>query len=325
MVNERLPILTPWSGGVSRSLRVPTLVSRAGDRASERFIEFFTAQIRNANTRSAYRIAVERFCDWANSVELGLESIRPIHIATYVELLSRSYDPPSVKQHLAALRMLFDYLVTGQVIASNPASSVRGPRYSIKKGKTPVLQSHEMRALLESIPIDRLIGLRDRALIAVMAFSFARISAVLGMEGVDCALRGRRMWLRFHEKGGKYHEVPAHHQVEEYLDAYLSAASLAGRREPLFQSIHRQGILTGRRLSRREALAMVKRRSFAAGLGPEVCNHSFRATGITNYLENGGTIEKAQAIAAHESPRTTALYDRTDEQLTLDEIERIRF
>jgi integrase len=79
------------------------------------------------------------------------------------------------------------------------------------------------------------------------------------------------------------------------------------------------------RLSRWEALAMVKRRIMAAGFGREVCNHSFRATGITNYLENGGTIEKAQAIAAHESPRTTALYDRKDDRVFLDEVERIRF
>jgi integrase len=133
------------------------------------------------------------------------------------------------------------------------------------------------------------------------------------------------MWLRLHEKGGKYHEVPAHHQVEEFLDAYLSAVGPLGSRGPLFRRLKRDGSLGSERLSRREALAMVKRRSLTAGLGREVCNHSFRATGITNYLENGGTIEKARAIAAHESPRTTALYDRTDEQLSLDEIERIRF
>jgi integrase len=170
-----------------------------------------------------------------------------------------------------------------------------------------------------------IIALRDRALIGVMCFSFARISAVLGMNVEDYYQQGKRWWLRLHEKGGKHHEVPCHHKAEEYLDAYLAAAGVAGqKRVPLFRTTDRRRKLTARRLSRREALAMIKRRARAAGLDGRVCNHTFRATGITNYLENGGTVEKAQQIAGHESPRTTKLYDRTSDEVSLDEIEKIQ-
>jgi integrase/recombinase XerD len=168
--------------------------------------------------------------------------------------------------------------------------------------------------------------LRDRALIAVMAYSFARISAVLGMNVGDYRQQGKRCWLVLHEKGGKHHEVPCHHSAEEYLDAYLTAAGIAGEPQtPLFRRLDRRRQLTAGRLDRREALAMVKRRTAATGLGHLICNHSFRATGITVYLQNGGTLEKGQQLAAHESPRTTKLYDRTQDEVSLDEVERIRF
>jgi integrase len=135
---------------------------------------------------------------------------------------------------------------------------------------------------------------------------------------------GKRWWFRLHEKGGKRHEVPAHHNAEAYLDAYIDAAAIREqRRAPLFRAIGRDGALSERPLHRTDVLRMVKRRVRRAGLPESTCCHTFRATGITAYLENGGTVEKAQQIAAHESPRTTKLYDRTNDELTLDEIERI--
>ena len=237
--------------------------------------------------------------------------------------------------------MLGDYMVTGQVIAANPFGPVRGPKYVVKKGKTVVLTAAEMRQLLESISMTvdehgnraekephqlTIADLRDRALIAVMAYRFARVSAVLGMDVGDYRQQGKRCWLALHEKGGKEHEIPAHHVVQDYLDAYLAAAGIAGEpHSPLFRRLDRRRRLTTGRLDRREALAMVKRRAVAAGLGRLVCNHSFRATGITVYLQNGGTLEKGQQLAAHESPRTTKLYDRTQDEVSLDEVERIRF
>src|SRR3954453_3519331 len=153
-----------------------------------------------------------------------------------------------------------------------------------------------------------------------MVFSFARISAVLGMKVEDYYPNGKRGWLRLHEKGGKFHEVPAHHNAEAYLDAYLETAGLASdKKGPLFRSVlGKSGKLSARPFRRDNALAMVKRRAIAAGLPTRICCHTFRATGITAYLEAGGTIEKAQQIAAHESPKPTKLYDRRADQKPLD-------
>jgi integrase len=144
--------------------------------------------------------------------------------------------------------------------------------------------------------------------------------------GIEIAVSDTEARESRHEKGGKFHEVPAHHSAEEYLDAYVAAARISDdRKGPLFRSAAgRSGVLTDERLTRTDVLRMVKRRAMAVGIGIQrICCHTFRATGITAYLENGGTIEHAQAIAAHESPRTTKLYDRTSDTLTLDEIERI--
>jgi integrase/recombinase XerD len=159
----------------------------------------------------------------------------------------------------------------------------------------------------------------------VMVFSFARVSAVIGMNGDDYYPDGKRWWFRLHEKGGKFHEVPAHHKAEEYLDAYIEAVGvILGKRDPLFRSIDRRKQLTERRIHRREVLAMIKRRARNAGLPDRIGCHTWRATGITTYLEGGGTLERAQQIAAHSSARTTKLYDRRNDEITLDEIERIR-
>jgi len=159
-----------------------------------------------------------------------------------------------------------------------------------------------------------------------MVYSFARIGAVVHMRVSDYYQHGKRWWLRLHEKGGKFHELPAHHNAEAYLDAYLATASIDGndKKGPLFRSVAgRSGRLTASALDERAALYMVKRRAVAAGLSERIGNHTFRATGITAYLQNGGTLEKAAQIAAHESTETTKIYDRTSDTLSLDEIERI--
>ena len=303
---------------------VPQLFVDAGENSWRKFLEFFTANIRNRNTREAYLRAVVRFSRWCERKGIGLSELTPFLVAAYIEEVGVILARPTVKQHLAAIRMLLGYLVVGQVLSTNPAAAVRGPKYSITKGKTPVLVAEQARQLLDAIDVSKVAGLRDRALIGVMVFSFARVSAVLGMDVEDFFTDGRRRWIRLDEKGGKHHEVPAHHRVDEYLFAYLAISGIgADPRSPLFRSLDRRGKLTERRLARREVLAMVKRRARDAGLPDFICCHTFRATGITAYLSNGGTLEHAQRIAAHESPRTTKLYDRTSDEITLDEIERI--
>ncbi len=152
--------------------------------------------------------------------------MQPLHVAAYIEQLGRERSAPTVKQRLAAIRHLFDWLVTGQVIPENPASSVRGPSYSVKRGKTPVLDRVEVRALLDSIDVTKPVGLRDRALIGLMVYSFARIGAALSMKVEYVYVQNRRLWVRLHEKGGKRHEMPCHHNLETYLTPTSTAAGL---------------------------------------------------------------------------------------------------
>ena len=229
-------------------------------------------------------------------------------MAAYVEGLQKELAAPSVKQHLAAIRRLFDYLATGGVLPSNPASSVRGPKHVVKVGKTPVLSEEEARTLFDSIDTGTVVGLRDRAFLAVMTYSFARVGAVVKMEVKDYYTQGKRSWFRLHEKGGKYHQVPVHHRAGEYVDAYLEAAGiLAEARSPLFRtSLARTGRLTANALTENAALRIVKRRAAAAGLPREICCHTFRATGITSFLLNGG---EAQQGPEDRQPRVPA-HDR---------------
>ncbi len=315
--------LLPVAG--AGELVVPVTVMAEGERAAVRYVEFFTARIRNPNTRTAYARAASAFFAWCEAHGLPLLVIRSVHVATYIELMGRECSVPTVKQRLAALRHLFDWLVVGQVVPANSAASVRGPIHIVKRGKTPVLAPAEARTLLDSVDATTPAGLRDRALIGLMTYSFARIGAALSMRVEDVYVQNRRLWVRLHEKGGKRHEMPCHHNLEDYLSAYLDGAGLRGDpKGPLFRTIGRgTGRLTRTALPQANAYAMVQRRAAAAGIATRIGNHSFRATGITAYLKNGGTLEKAAAMANHASTRTTQLYDRRPDEMTLDEVERV--
>jgi integrase/recombinase XerD len=263
------------------------------------------ATIRNKNTRTAYLHAVNRFFAWCEYHRIGqLADIEPLHVAAYIEALGKDFEKPTVKQHLAAIRMLFDWLVTGQVVATNPAHAVRGPKHVVKTGKTTVLDVEQARLLLDSIDTSTVVGLRDRALISVMTFAFARIGAVVAMRVEDYYPKGKRWWVRLHEKGGKRHEMPAHHNLEAYLDAYIEAAGIrdAGKTLLFRSAVGRTGTLTEKPMHRVDAWRMIQRRARELGARVKIGCHTFRATGITAYLAAGGTLENAQAMAAHESP-----------------------
>jgi site-specific recombinase XerD len=326
---------------INGNVPVPAAIAGAGERAARRFLEFFAATIRNRNTREAYYRACCAFFAWLDRRDIReLADIEPLHVAAYVEALQSAAAKPTVKQHLAAVRMLFDWLVVGQVLAINPAHAVRGPKHVVKRGKTPVLIADDARRPLDSIPVTRrvkgedgsdvdapdLVGLRDRALIAVMTCSLARVGAVVGMRVEDYYPQGKRWWVRLHEKGGKRHEMLAHHNLEAYLDAYIDAAGLRSQgKTPLFRSaVWHSGALTAEAMHRVDAYRVVRRRTAAAGFTQKLGCRTFRATGITAYLDGGGWLENAQTMAAHESPRTTKLYDRTGDEITLDEVERIK-
>jgi integrase/recombinase XerC len=318
-VNQLVPI--------NQAPLLPAIVAAAGDGAQLRFLEFFAASIRNPHTRRAYARAVGEFLAWCEEREVAsIAAVQPLHVAAYVEALSLSRAAPTAKLRLAAIRRLFDWLVIGQVMPHNPAASVRGPAHSVKRGKTPVLAPEEARALLDSIDVSTPIGLRDRALIGLMVFSFARIGAALGMRVEDVYVQHRRLWVRLHEKGGKVHEMPCHHFLEDYLHAYVDGCGLAGDpKGALFRTIERgTDRLSTNPLQQANTYEMIGRRARAAGIATKIGNHSFRATGITAYLKNGGALEVAAAMANHSSTRTTQLYDRRSDQVSLDEVERVR-
>ena len=225
--------LTPAAG----TYMVPALITDAGgDQAAWRYVEFFAANINNDHTRRAYARACSRFFAWSEDRGLTLATIRPFDVAAWVKELQQKHGAPGVKQQLAAVRMLFDWLVTGQVLLMNPAAAVRGPKHIVKTGKTPVLDGAEWRRLLDSIPTATLRDLRDRALIATLTYSFARITAALKMKVEDLRPKGPGWQLRLHKKGGKAHIMPCH-ALAEALHAHMPPPALlkterAGYSEP---------------------------------------------------------------------------------------------
>jgi integrase/recombinase XerD len=308
------------------SVQLPKLIAVAGQGAASRFLEFFTVNIRNKNTRAAYARDAAVFLRWCEGQGITrLQNVKPVHVSTYVEQLAREMSPPSVKQHLACIRMLFDWLVTGQVMPSNPAHSVRGPSHSVSKGVTPVLSSEEATALLTGMDVSSVVGLRDRAIIAVMTYAFARVGAVVALTVEDYYAQKKRWWLRLREKNGKVTEMPCHHKLEEFLDAYMKAAGIEDdRKGPLFRAaIGKTKKLGQGAISRTDVWYMVRRRAADAGIETAIGCHTFRATGITDYLTNGGRIEVAQRMAGHSNAKTTAFYDRRNDDIAVGEVERI--
>jgi site-specific recombinase XerC len=218
---------------------VPALIAASGDRAIIRFLEFFASSIRNQHTRRAYNRAATDFLAWCENVAVtSIAAVQTLHVATWIEVQTRTHSVPTVKQQLAAIRYLFDWLVTGQIVETNPAASVRGPSHRVRRGKTPVLAPDEARALLDSIDVSKPTGLRDRALIGLMVYSFARIGAATGMKVEDVYTQNRRLWVRLHEKGGKLHDMPCHHNLEAWLHEYIEQTGIAADpRGPLFRTI----------------------------------------------------------------------------------------
>ena len=311
------------------SSTLPAIFAQDDAETIKRAFEFFAVPIRNANTRRAYSRAVQcflAFCDHRFGLR-SVTAIESLHVAAYVEQRTNERTAPTVKQELAALRHFFDFLTTGGKLPFNPAAAVRGPRHVVRTGKTPVLEATDAAKLIKAIETDTLIGLRDRAIIGLMIYSFARVGAVVGMKVSDFYQNGSKWYVDLHEKGGRDHTLPVHHKAAEYLHEWIMAAKIAEQpKTPLFRSMPRHsGAITERAISAERVHGMVKRRSRAAGIGEKTSPHSFRATSITIYLNEGGTLENVQAIAGHADVKSTKLYDRRGQKITLDEIERTRF
>lgn len=325
MTQETALIIPPESA----SLPVPAPIAELGERAAQAFVEFFVAQYPNDNTRNAYMRNAGDFLAWLTSKDLKLPDMQAFHAAAYVESLKQKktrtgkpYKAATIKQHLASLNMLASFLVVRQIIPANPFTDVRAPKNVVVEGKTPVMASEDARKLFDSIDGTSAADVRDRAFIGVMLYTFARVSAAIACDVPDFYQVGRTMMLELQEKGGRTKAMPLNHSAVEYLDAYL--AQLGEDSGPLFRALNpsKKGY-TDRRWNRKKAWAMVKRRCEAAELGDRFCNHTFRGTGITTYLKNGGQLEHAQYMANHASATTTKLYDRRQQEVTLDEVERI--
>lgn len=301
---------------------------------------FLSAYIRtiqkhsNRKTQDAYYFSLKRFLDHLETTPVtDIGYITGHHFNQFVASLTQTNDEgltkprvQTIRATMAAVRALFDSFVVDGLITNNIANSVDLPRLDRDKGSTPVIDDKTLTAIIDGIPLKTPADYRDRALIGLMAYSMLRISAALSMTISDYHMRGDIRYLRSVGKRSKLHEVPVHEILQHYIDDYLlQTQQLDNPKMPLFQgSTPHGGHLTGRPYTRNAALKMVKRRAAAAGYHGPISNHTFRATGITNYLkQEGSTLEEARRIAGHKSADTTRQYNRNIDGIDPDEVNKI--
>ncbi len=311
------------------STELPAIITNAGTNACFAYQEFFQASIENPHTRRAYRRAVDRLFDWCRMRDVPLSQVSPWLIGEYLGSLTtgdgRPLSKPSRKLHLAALRHFFDHLVVRHAVPLNPAASVRGPRHSVVEGRTPALGVAQARQLIARIDVGSLVGLRDRAIIGVLIYTAVRVGAVAKLRRRDFFSDGRQWLFRFHEKGGKERVIPARHDLEGFVRDFIAAGGETASAESLFPTLRRgDDVIKRNPMTSGDILRMVKRRLRRAGLPADSLScHSFRATTITNLLEQGVPLEDVQQLAGHADPRTTRLYDRRRREITRNIVERI--
>jgi integrase/recombinase XerD len=324
MSTEIAPIAGPTAVASKSVNALPSLVEREGNAARFAWDEFFYAEHHNPHTQKAYMAAVKRFLAWCEEKGLELLLITPGLVGQYLVVLGGSAAKRNL--HLSALRGFFDRLVNRHVVILNPAASVRGVKDTVMEGKTPEITIDQARTLLTSIDTSHLIGLRDRAVLATLAYTACRGGAVAKLRLQDFQSDGSQYVLRFQEKGGKSREIPVRHDLEGFIRAYLEAAGIEAEAKdsPLFRAGNgRTKRLTGNGLSSKIICELVKRRLKDAGLPLRLSPHSFRVTAITDLLTQGVPLEDVQYLAGHAEPRTTGLYDRRQKKVTRNIVERI--
>lgn len=318
-----LEILPPSALTVA-DLPIPRIVAEAGIAAAHTFEEFFFGTLRNRHTRRAYERAVRQFFHWLEPYQVPLPQITPGIIGRYFD--EHPGSPPSRKLSLAALRCLFDQMVNRHIMLFNPAATVRGERYRVVEGKTPEIPIAEARKLFAGIDVTTLIGLRDRAVCGILAYTAARRGAVASLKFSDLEHDGTQSLLRFIDKGGRDRLIPVRHDLEAFLCSYIARAFPEGApaASPLFRSAQgRTGTLTDKGISGNDVWRIVKRRLAGAHLAERLSPHSFRVTVITDLLTQGVSLEDAQHLAGHADPRTTRLYDRRHKAISRNIVERI--
>lgn len=324
MERQWLPVPKGSQSLERQAADVVAWMAPAGPAAHFAFEEWLHGQIRNPLTRKAYLRAVRRFVHWCQQRGLELTRVTPADVGRHLDELPLA--PPTRKLHLAALRRFFDQLVLRHVIILNPALSVRGERYQVVEGRTPEITIPQARQLLTSIDTSHVVGLRDRAIIAVLIYTAVRVGAVAKLRHGDLIERGGQRCLRFLEKGGKVREIPLRHDLESILRDYLAALKESYRQPaaPMFcTAIRRTRQLTTNAVTADDLGRMLKRRLRDAALPLCLSPHSFRAMAVTDLLLQGVSLTDVQNLAGHADPRTTRLYDRRERQVTRNIVERI--
>ena len=317
-VNE----LVPRTSALSETF--PAILQRAGKNAIFAADEFFSAKISNPHTRRAYARPVGRFLVWCEEQGIELRQVTPGLAGHFIEELPGS--DPTKNQALAALRHFFDTLVTRHAVALNPFSSVRGKKHAVIDGKTPELAPGQARALLRSLDLSHIVGLRDRAVLGVLTYTGARVGALAHLRRGDLQEQESQRVLRFAEKGGKPREIPVRHDLDEWIAAYLEAGhiDLSLKAAPLFLAAERWGLgLTDREMTAHGMRRMLKRRLQNAGLPEIITPHSFRVMVVTDLLSQDVPMEDVQYLAGHSNPQTTQIYDRRRRRVTRNIVERI--
>lgn len=303
---------------------VPSLIERGGVAARFAWDEFFFAEHHNPYTQTAYMGAVRRFLAWCEARPVELPAVTPGMVGQYLVGIGGSASKRNLA--LSAIRGFFDRLVNRHVVILNPAASVKGVKEQVIEGKTPEITIEQARTLLASVNTGHVVGLRDRAILATLAYTVCRAGAVAKLRLGDFQHDGTQYVLRFQEKGGKSREIPVRHNLEMDIRAYLNAAGINAepKDRPLFRStLRRTGRLTGNPLTTKSICELVKRRLKDAGLPLRLSPHSFRVAGITDLLSQNVPLEDVQYLAGHAEPRTTGLYDRRKKKVTRNIVERL--
>lgn len=310
-----------------KTLTIPRLLGDEGETLVQHVLSFFAATLENDGTRDVYARSIFAFLHWAADQGATLQTISPPLVAAYLSGRKQLGDSdPTRKNKLSALRSFFGWLVEGGFLPLNPCLNVRGPKVRVEEGKTPVLSGAEMRQLLDSIDTSTLRGQRDKALISTMAYTFARVSTALGAHLQHLRQESAGWSLQLKAKGGRHSRKLLHHEAAECLLEYLDAGEINDPNAPIFQSFGGKGRrLSGKVLSRQSTWTMTRQRALDAGLPPDICTHTFRASGITAFMENGGMLDTVRRMADHADARTTQLYIRTSQAHKRSEVERVRF
>lgn len=317
---------------------LPDLLHLTHSRAPQ-LTRDFLGKRKNHHTQAAYFRILKAFLLWVERAEyVGLASLTTTDVSNYIRGLQpvsqKAQKPLSNRtraQVVACLRGYFDELVRGGALPANPAASVEPYRLNVRLGHYKPLAPHEMAALLDSITPESLCDLQDRAIIALMAFSCARVGAAVKMKLGDVQERGGRLHVSLSEKRDAEHYVPCHPELESYLREFMNRAGgpaddcEANPAQWLFRRWDkRRKMLTDRPLTRLVCYGMVKRRTSVIGLAG-ITNHSFRATSITTFLHSGGSLDDARRLANHASINTTKLYDHRTQAVSFEDVERISY